>query len=96
MTGISPERRLREIEHSGVKEQADLLRPSRLRRPETIPSACFNFFTYRGNQPVSAPVSPHAFVDWVFDDAKQMLSEVAAREAEAAAKVVPFVSPQPS
>jgi hypothetical protein len=25
-----------------------------------------------------------------------MLSEVAAREAEAAAKVVPFVSPQPS
>ena len=86
---------MREIEHSGVKEQADLLRPSRLRRPETIPSAA-SIFSPRGNQPVSTPVPPHAFVDWVFDDAKQMLSEVAAREAEAAAKVVPFVSPQPS
>jgi hypothetical protein len=30
-------------------------------------------------------LSPDAFVDWVFDDAEQMLADVAAREAEAAA-----------
>ena len=36
----------------------------------------------------------HAFIDMVFDDEQRLWAELAARKAQAAAKVIPLLPPQ--
>jgi hypothetical protein len=38
----------------------------------------------------------HAFIEMVFDDEERLWAELAARKAQAAAKVIPLLPPQPT
>ena len=49
-----------------------------------------------GHKPTTAEhrAHAHAFIEMVFDDEEKLWADLAARKAQAAAKVIPLVAPQ--